>query len=653
MTLLPEHSLRVTMNVKERSRRNTDTSSAWHGYDPGPQAWCDHSAHILPPGLTRQNGTFLSDGRANQHEELEAIPQIRTSYDGELQFNDSARLTPVEQADPYAFKLATPPFCYSSVPYSSPVVHPSSGMDYYSEPHHPTHLQRDPVPCATNGVLPVIPYPVDTNGFTPLCTNPPLQPALIPYIPIATPTPYEVQQVVFPISSPPQPPMVFDEHTKCPPDVFPYMNDIVHVPRVLSYPLDGDTDRASCCSSPIFGMHSPALTRSATCSMDLSQNTPQRVPTARHCPLSFTLTHSAFSDPHTSINAAFSNEPVAPQLDPPTSDYERKLVLSFKDTTGCKALQQYLADSPDKSRYLLDVFIAEYNTPSLMEGLLVHPSGNYCFQKIIEHSDANQRLKILLLIQDSLFDICHNLHGTRSIQKLLERISSDEEKAIVAQQLGTGDRIIKLIVDINGNHCVQRCIETFSPKDCSFIYNQMVRELVLVSTHQHGCCIIQRCLDLCSEEQRVQIVTAIKDHVMELIVDRFGNYVFQYSLEKASNYLCGPITADDLIRPILGQEASLVNQKFSSHAVEKCLKYGSKKMRALITEHMMASDSFLSLAMDKFGNYVIQKAFAGATDEQKKTMSQMVLASPEVTNCSYSRHLVQMCERFVNSNKSR
>lgn len=649
MTLLPEHSLRVTMNVKERSRRNTDTNTTWHGYDPGPRAWCDHSTSILPPGLTRQNGTFLGDGRVNQHEELEAIPQIRVSCDGELQFNDSARLTPVEQADPYTFKLATPPFCYSSVQFSSPIVHPSSGVEYYSEPHHPAHLQRD---SAANGVFPAIPYPVDTNGFTPLCTNPPLQPSLIPYIPISTPTPYEAQQVIFPISSPP-PPMIFDEYTKCPPDVFPYMHDAVHVPRVLSYPLDGDIDRTSCCSSPIFGMNTPTLTRSATCSMDLSQNTPQKMPTMRQCPLSFTLTHSGFSEPHTSINTTFSNEPVVPQPDHSTNDYERKLVLLFKDTTGCKALQQYLTDYPDKSRSLLDVFIAEYSTPSLMEGLLVHPSGNYCFQKIIENSDTSQRLKILLLIQDSLFDICHNLHGTRSIQKLIERISSDEEKAIVAQQLGTGDRIIKLIMDINGNHCVQRCIEMFSPKDCSFIYDQIVRELVLVSTHQHGCCIIQRCLDLCSEEQRVQIVIEIKNHVMELIVDRFGNYVFQYSLEKASNCVCGSITADDLIRPILGQEASLINQKFSSHAVEKCLKYGSKKMRALITEHIMTSDSFLSLAMDKFGNYVVQKAFAGATDEQKKVISRRILASPEVMSCSYSRHLVQMCERFANSNKCR
>lgn len=640
------------MSVKGKSRKDVSGRSTWQYCDSGPQTWCENQAHILPPGLTRQNGIFMGNGYANQHEDLEAIPQIGVSYDGEFQFNDSARLTPIEQADPYTFKLATPPFCYNSIPCSSPLIQPSSGMDYYSEPHHPAHAQRDVIPCATNGVLPAVPYPVDTNGFTPLCTNPPIQPALLPYIPIATPTPYEASHISFPISSPPAS-IAVDAYTPFPPDVFPYMQDPVHVPHALPPPLDHDTDRTSCCSSPIFNMPSPVLTRSATCSMDLSQNTPQRVPTVRPCPLSFTLTHSALSDPHNSATTAFSSEPVAPQPDPLAGEHERKLVLSFKESTGCKALQQYMVDFPDKSHYLLDVFITEYGTPSLMEGLLIHPAGNYCFQKIIEGSDATQRLRILLLIQDSLFDICHNLHGTRSIQKLLERVSLDEEKAIFAQQLGTGDRIIKLIMDINGNHCVQRCIEAFSPKDCAFIYSQIVRELVLVSTHQHGCCIIQRCLDLCSEAQRVQIVTAIKDHVMELIVDRFGNYVFQYSLEKASNGLCGPITTDDLIRPVLGQEAFLVNQKFSSHAIEKCLKYGSKKMRALITENVMASGSFLSLAMDKFGNYVIQKAFCDATDEQKKIISQRVLASPEVMSCSYSRHLVQMCERFANSHKFR
>ena len=61
--------------------------------------------------------------------------------------------------------------------------------------------------------------------------------------------------------------------------------------------------------------------------------------------------------------------------------------------------------------------------------------------------------------------------------------------------LAIGERVMELILDMNGNHVVQRCLATLPPAHASFIYEAVRSETVRVSTHRHGCCVLQRCLD--------------------------------------------------------------------------------------------------------------------------------------------------------------
>jgi hypothetical protein len=46
-----------------------------------------------------------------------------------------------------------------------------------------------------------------------------------------------------------------------------------------------------------------------------------------------------------------------------------------------------------------------------------------------------------------------NMHGTRAVQKLIDTLSSREQKLIVIEALKDG--VVSLIKDLNGNHVVQ------------------------------------------------------------------------------------------------------------------------------------------------------------------------------------------------------
>ena len=58
-----------------------------------------------------------------------------------------------------------------------------------------------------------------------------------------------------------------------------------------------------------------------------------------------------------------------------------------------------------------------------------------------------------------------------------------------------------------------------------FIYNAVAANCVEVATHRHGCCVLQRCIDHASDQQRVQLVNEITYNALTLVQDPYGNYV--------------------------------------------------------------------------------------------------------------------------------
>lgn len=102
--------------------------------------------------------------------------------------------------------------------------------------------------------------------------------------------------------------------------------------------------------------------------------------------------------------------------------------------------------------------------------------------------------------------------------------------------------MVVLIKDLNGNHVIQKCLNKLAPEDnqvrslkqcartvseCAvqFIYNAVAANCVEVATHRHGCCVLQRCIDHASDQQRIQLVNEITYNALTLVQDPYGNYV--------------------------------------------------------------------------------------------------------------------------------
>lgn len=74
-----------------------------------------------------------------------------------------------------------------------------------------------------------------------------------------------------------------------------------------------------------------------------------------------------------------------------------------------------------------------------------------------------------------------------------------------------------------------------------------------------------------------------------------------------------PWMTNRIVNQLDGRFGALSMQKYSSNVVEKCLKLGGDANRGrIIHELMLKPEELLDIALDQFGNYVVQSAITSS-----------------------------------------
>lgn len=270
-----------------------------------------------------------------------------------------------------------------------------------------------------------------------------------------------------------------------------------------------------------------------------------------------------------------------------------------KDQHGCRFLQKQLDELGPEAA---EVIFRE--TKEHIVELMTDSFGNYLVQKLLERVTVEQRVILAELTAPHFVYIASNPHGTRALQKLVECIETDEEAKIVVESLKPS--IVELSKDLNGNHIVQKCLQKLQPKDVQYIFDAACEHCTDIATHRHGCCVLQRCLDHGTEEQRQALCAKLLTHVDYLTLDPFGNYVVQYIITKESEEGTYDYTYK-IVQLLKPKVTELSLHKFGSNVIEKILRTPvvSDIMILELLNHGGDSD-IQALLNDGYGNYVLQ-----------------------------------------------
>ncbi|PIA52206.1 hypothetical protein AQUCO_01000228v1 [Aquilegia coerulea] len=278
-------------------------------------------------------------------------------------------------------------------------------------------------------------------------------------------------------------------------------------------------------------------------------------------------------------------------------DVEDYIYFLAKDQLGCRFLQQQFEEGSPQDKQIIFQKIIDH-----VVELMMNPFGNYLVQKLLEKSNAEQRMRILLMVTRRPGELIRiSLNITRAVQKLINSLKTQQEKSVVISALEPG--FLDLIKDLNGNHVIQHCLQHLQKEENKFIFTAAARFCLDIATHRHGCCVLQRCIAYATGEDREILISKVSSNAVRLSQDAFGNYVVQFVLD-----LKIPSANAALMSQFEGKYVLLSTQKFSSNVIEKCLKVFGEEGCSVIINEFLSSSQFEKLLQDPYANYVIQSA---------------------------------------------
>ena len=277
----------------------------------------------------------------------------------------------------------------------------------------------------------------------------------------------------------------------------------------------------------------------------------------------------------------------------------------IKDQSGCRFLQDRMK--------LEHSFMINKLFPSIQNNLFelgCDAFGNYFLQGLLDIFSLENLELFLDLIKNFFNKMCMNQHGTRVIQKTIEKVAPYKNLVAKIENVLNCNELGIIMKSPYGNHIIQKYIASIHFKEYTkFIYDYIFVNFMEIAKTKHGVCAIQKCISEGELEQRGKLYDLILQNFNVLINDEFGNYIIQTILINVKNkeklYEVNPI-----IKRIEDNLISFCKNKFSANVIEKCLEQGDNFIKEYILNCIINKykDHIIELLLDEYGIYIIQKA---------------------------------------------
>lgn len=317
--------------------------------------------------------------------------------------------------------------------------------------------------------------------------------------------------------------------------------------------------------------------------------------------------------------------------------FEGRVSVLAKTQCGSRFLQQRIGEGHPGYFSLVIKEVFE-DLPALMVDLF----GNYLCQKLIEKCNERQRDLLLVKLANCVPDISCDRQGTRAVQKIVGVTTTANQREVFISALSREADLLRLIRDPNGSHVVHAVLDKFPLSMLSPIFKLAYKTCHKLAVHQHGLCVLKKCITLAKPKDFLDLSKKILEQVLMLVNDQYGNYLVQHIIDRSIiNQKNAGEQADmkdsskgNAIEFLHGKlkpyYCQLSKQKFSSNVVEKCLRVGDAKWQAEIIQELMDTksskmdNSVLSLLQDSYGNYVMQNALNVAEPDQASQLVKMI-----------------------------
>ncbi|KAK7265235.1 hypothetical protein RJT34_32851 [Clitoria ternatea] len=165
-------------------------------------------------------------------------------------------------------------------------------------------------------------------------------------------------------------------------------------------------------------------------------------------------------------------------------------------------------------------------------------NGNHVIQKCIESIPTKKIGFIISAFHGQVAILSMHPYGCRVIQRVLEHCSNEDQCQFIVDEIL--ESVSTLAQDQYGNYVTQHVLERGKPWERSQIINKLSGHVVQLSQHKFASNVIEKCLEYGDATERQLLVAEIvgqdkqNDNLLTMMKDQFANYVVQKVLEICS-----------------------------------------------------------------------------------------------------------------------
>lgn len=202
-----------------------------------------------------------------------------------------------------------------------------------------------------------------------------------------------------------------------------------------------------------------------------------------------------------------------------------------------------------------------------------------------------------------IYQMAKDQHGCRFLQRKFSEGTKKEVEMIFNEII---DHIVELMTDPFGNYLVQKLLEVCNEDQQLQIIHSITRkrgELTRISCDMHGTRAVQKVIEtLKSVEQFSMVVSSLGHDPVALMKNANGNHVAQRCLQHLK-----PVHTEFLFEAANVYCVELAKDRHGCCVLQKCLSHSDdERRRRLISE--IASNALI-FSQDAYGNYVVQYIF--------------------------------------------
>ncbi|CAI9769225.1 unnamed protein product [Fraxinus pennsylvanica] len=244
----------------------------------------------------------------------------------------------------------------------------------------------------------------------------------------------------------------------------------------------------------------------------------------------------------------------------------------------------------------------------------------------------------LVEVQGYIYHIAKDQHGCRFLQRMFDEGTSRDVQIIFSEVI---HHVVELMLNPFGNYLVQKLLEVCNEDQRMEILLRVTDkpgELVRISLNAHGTRVVQKLIETLKTRKQISLaIAALGPGFLALIKDLNGNHVVQRCLQ------CFTIEDSKFIFVAAANYCvDIATHQHGCRVLQRCIAHATGEHRENLVAEISANG--LLLAQDAFGNYVVQFILElKIPSAASKLTSQFEGNYVHLSTQKFGSHVVEKC----------